>query len=857
MKSLLASVRDESGSDGVDQAVRLLDDERRRYGTVDLGRILARTQGSDLGEVGEAAELLPALVKADLRRRFDSGETPEVADYLERFPQLCLEKERVVSLIYEEFCLREELGARPDLDSFCDRYPDWKDSLLSQLEYHRLFSQANVGPPPPPRFPRVGETFEHYELSALVGEGGASRVFVARDERLGGKQVVLKISLNRGDEAKAQGRLDHPHIVPVNGVAIASDKRMVGLAMPLEPGLPLDVILTRLNPQSRPRKASDLWRVLVEGSATGLVAGSTGRKAALLREELLRTGPGGDGWRGFPMKSSYARGVAWIGKILAEALDYAHSMETYHRDVKPGNVLVTLTRGPQLLDFNLAESPYSADRAQSVLRGGTPPYMAPEQLQAFLNPELWGRVSASADVYSLGLVLRELLTGQTPTLPPSRSIAALAMIELLDRRSSLETSVRKLNPNVPHALDAIVARALAFAPADRYPTALDLAEDLDCFLERKPLRHTRNTSQAEAIANWCVRRRRRLFVTAAALMVAGTLLYRPVSDSIKPNIASLPALHEAAATIERGQGAAAIPALIDLESRYPASSVVKLCLALALDAGKQTYDAESRFRAALKLSDVETALVPFARLHPEVALKLEEFAASRFDLAYPDDDAFSSESTRIPFYQLALEGLRIAEKLNPGSFVIQRRIARVETLLGFYTSALDRLSAVIEKLKLPDTQVGAYQEIYYAQLMRAWAATTYVDHAEKDASLSAQDALALMTRAEDDLERCKAFFEIWNFNDPQRKEFYLWRDTLRTLVTLGEVELELNRPEDAERHLVRAHAIRRKFQDRARVLGFDRKYQREVCNRLDADLKKLGERNLDGASIQSAAATEL
>ena len=142
---------------------------------------------------------------------------------------------------------------------------------------------------------------------------------------------------------------------------------------------------------------------------------------------------------GFPVRGTFSQGAAWIVMVLARALHYAHGRQIYHRDVKPANILLTINHGPQLLDFNLAESPHSADHAQAALRGGTLPYMAPEQIESFFNPELWASVGAGADIYSLGLVLRELLTGQMPDLPRKGLPAARAMSELLDRTALSRT----------------------------------------------------------------------------------------------------------------------------------------------------------------------------------------------------------------------------------------------------------------------------------------------------------------------------------------------------------------------------------------------------------------------------------
>jgi serine/threonine protein kinase len=134
------------------------------------------------------------------------------------------------------------------------------------------------------------------------------------------------------------------------------------------------------------------------------------------------------------------------------------------------------------------------------MRGGTLPYMAPEQIEAFLNPELWGQVGAQADVYSLGLALRELLTGEAPDHPDRRLAPACSMRDVLDRRAQFDPSMRRLDPSISHALDAIVVRCLSFFRKDRYPDARALAEDLERFLKRRRLVH--RPSRRERSGSW-------------------------------------------------------------------------------------------------------------------------------------------------------------------------------------------------------------------------------------------------------------------------------------------------------------------------------------------------------------------
>ena len=423
-----------------------------------------------------AEEVLSALLKADLRGRFDHGQRPDVFTYLECFDAVRESRERVVSLVYEEYCLLKERGEAVDPEEFCARYQPWRDSLQDQIRCHELLSQAAGSRPRTARLPASGERFRSFRLGQLLGQGGSARVFLAHDDSLGGRRVALKVSTDRGTEAAIQGRLDHAHIVPVLSVTDDAETGLRALCMPYRAGLPLDEIIRRVDPGSGPRRADMFLTAL-----NGVNGGESGD------EEETK------GWRGFPQQGTYAEGVAWIVAVIADALGHAHSHRVYHRDVKPANVLLTVREGPQLLDFNLAHEPHSADRAQAALRGGTLPYMAPEQLEAFLDPQKWDGVIEAADVYSLGLLLRELLTGQRPEAPDPKLPLPRAIRELLDRRTAEATSPRGNDPLVPPSLQAIIARCLAIRPADRYPEAKGLSDDLKRFEARR--RRTRRISR--------------------------------------------------------------------------------------------------------------------------------------------------------------------------------------------------------------------------------------------------------------------------------------------------------------------------------------------------------------------------
>ncbi len=447
--------------------------------------------------------LLSRLIKADLKEHLLRGNRRRVDHYFQLFREISLDHDRTISLVYEEFCLLEELGAQPSPSEFCDHYEPWRDSLASQLVYHHKFSQIVGKAKPSIRYPNVGDRFATYELRSILGRGATAQVYLASDDLLGGRNVVLKVSAMTGIESSILGPLEHQNIIPVFTVALSPETGLQGICMPYRPGKTLESVLETFAQTGVPRKAQTIWDLL---------------EVANLGPEPLERG-----WKGFPLKGTYTEAVAWMGVALSDALAYLHKKGIFHRDIKPANILLAHREGPLLFDFNLAHQPNAPEGAQAALNGGTLPYMAPEQLRAFLNETLWEDVGAAADIYALGLVLRELVTGIKPELPNPGLSPSRAIQDMHDRRHELVGSIRELHPDVPPSLDAIISKCLAFKPADRYTSAQDVGEDLKRFLQRRRLVFAANPSWLELALNW-IYRQRELAGGLFALLIFGILI---------------------------------------------------------------------------------------------------------------------------------------------------------------------------------------------------------------------------------------------------------------------------------------------------------------------------------------------
>ncbi|MCE9560780.1 MAG: protein kinase [Planctomycetes bacterium] len=405
-----------------------------------------------------------------------TGSSPSIEELLEGSP-LRHDPEAQLDVIYNEIVLREERGEQPTVDEYAHRYPHLRRELEQHLEVHRALGEEMLTQTTPLQGPETlpdAKAAQHgglkqppgYELLHLLGRGGMGVVYKARQRTLR-RHVALKMFepgrvpssreiMRFRSEAEAIARLQHPNIVQIFEISEWND--LPFLALELAEGGTLAQRLQKL--PFTPRAAA----------------------------ELVET--------------------------LARAVHHAHENDIVHRDLKPANVLFAADGTPKVTDFGLAkilQDPDGDDTPRDATRTGepigTPRYMSPEQAAG--QHEL---VSVSSDVYALGTLLYECLTGQVP-------FVAASVIETLQRiRHEEPLSPRRFQTTIPRDLETICLNCLHKEPSRRYLSALALAGDLRRFIDGKPIT-ARPTPTWERGWKWCRRR-----PTHAALIAVSLLL---------------------------------------------------------------------------------------------------------------------------------------------------------------------------------------------------------------------------------------------------------------------------------------------------------------------------------------------
>ncbi len=375
--------------------------------------------------------------------------------------------------------------------------------------------------------PRVGSDFLGFHLLEILGRGAFGTVYLARQGDLADRLVVLKISPRRDEEPRLLAQLQHTNIVPI--YSIHSARSMQVVCMPF-------FGTTTLQDVSEHLKSQVVLPATGLGLITSLIDNRLEQQTRLTtRSEHSGDPPSGEpGQNDIPGESerprpppsdetlkylkglTYVQAVLWIGSRLASGLAHAHERKILHLDLKPANILLTDEGQPMLLDLNLS---MDLNQGTSLVSfGGTALYMSPEQLDAFQSESR--AVDGRSDIYSLGIILFELLTGRRP-LEVTKGPSAAIVAGLIASRKAPCPPVRCWNRAVSPAVESMIRQCLEPDPARRYQDAYQLQEDIERHLSNYPLKHAREPSLVERAAKW--RRRHPSLMSTTTMAIVAIL----------------------------------------------------------------------------------------------------------------------------------------------------------------------------------------------------------------------------------------------------------------------------------------------------------------------------------------------
>ena len=340
------------------------------------------------------------MVKVDIEHRLQEGQTDKKTfEYAQQFPELLKSGKVEADLLFEELELRKRFGRDINREEYEQHFPHQVETILRFLGSEGEESRTRIYNKRSLATIQAGTQIDDFELVMQLGKGAFATVFLARQISMQ-RLVALKVSNDKGDEPKTLAQLDCKNIVRVYDVRDIQDPPCRLLYMKFVAGGSIHDIVGAIKSLEPEDRNGAVVLSIIDDKAE-----KTGQDIPLdsrTRQRLLQM--------------EWFEIVFWLGAEIADGLAYAHDQGVLHRDLKPANILLTIEGVPQIVDFNVSFCSNVEGASAESFFGGSLAYMSPEQLEAFdpAHSREPDELKASSDIYSLGIILWELLFGQRP-----------------------------------------------------------------------------------------------------------------------------------------------------------------------------------------------------------------------------------------------------------------------------------------------------------------------------------------------------------------------------------------------------------------------------------------------------------
>ncbi len=466
------------------------------------GTVASNGTGSSLQELADK-----------LRSAWSQNHPPSLASYLKEHSELCSDNSLVIDLAIDEYRLRRNQGQVSSIGQYCKPFSAVSSAIQSSI-YRQIEVERYLDDHPELRlvedqteWPSAGDEIVGYHVLEELGRGALARVYLCSQSMLGNRQVVVKVSSCGTQEGHTLGKLQHPHIMPIHSVEIEEEGGLSYLCTPFLGRSTLrDLICSAFSDCASIHEftileAAQIWS-MPSDRVSDIISPAKPQSSITYRH------------------CSYVEGILVLGIKLCDALAYAHTVGIIHGDLKPSNILLTPAGEPVLLDFNLARD----DDLSLDVRGGTLPYMAPEQITQLLLDEKQDtpNCDGTSEVFSLGVVLYELLSGELPfEIDREAEDFAIMPKRLLDRQRQGPPLLADRNSQVGSSLAAKINLCLSYRREARFSSMDEFRTAL--LEELSPMRRVRR---------W--RGSHRRLVTGIVLCASATLIAVSIGLATRP-----------------------------------------------------------------------------------------------------------------------------------------------------------------------------------------------------------------------------------------------------------------------------------------------------------------------------------